>query len=95
MYFYFVNFSETSLKLADRAELTKITARCRLFELQLQLQADVLVVAVLLPLPLVRLHHALALHRVRVGHQTPAADLGSSRQKSWDYTIHRRIDNNF
>ena len=56
----------------------------------------VLVVAVLLlPLPLVRLHHALALHRVRVGHQTPAADSGSSRQKSWDYTIHRRIDNNF
>ena len=69
MYFYFVNFSETSLKLADRAEVTKITARCRLFELQLQLQADVLVVAVLLQLPLVRLHHALALHRVRVGHQ--------------------------
>ena len=93
MYFYFVNFSETSLKLADRAEVTKITARCRLFELQLQ--ADVLVVAVLLQLPLVRLHHALALHRVRVGHQTPAADSGSSRQKSWDYTIHRRIDNNF
>ena len=73
MYFYFVNFSETSLKLADRAEVTKITARCRLFELQLQ--ADVLVVAVLLPLPLVRLHHALALHRVRVGHQQRIRDL--------------------
>jgi len=75
MYFYFVNFSETSLKLADRAELTKITARCRLFELQLQLQADVLVVAVLLPLPLVRLHHALALHWVMVGHQQRIRDL--------------------
>ena len=73
MYFYFVNFSETSLKLADRAEVTKITARCRLFELQLQ--ADVLVVAVLLQLPLVRLHHALALHRVRVGHQQRIRDL--------------------
>jgi len=73
MYFYFLNFSETSLKLADRAEVTKITARCRLFELQLQ--ADVLVVAVLLPLPLVRLHHALALHRVRVGHQQRIRDL--------------------
>ena len=73
MYFYFLNFSETSLKLADRAEVTKITARCRLFELQLQ--ADVLVVAVLLQLPLVRLHHALALHRVRVGHQQRIRDL--------------------
>ena len=73
MYFYFLNFSETSLKLADRAEVTKITARCRLFELQLQ--ADVLVVAVLLPLPLVRLHHALALHRVRVGHRQRIRDL--------------------
>ena len=75
MYFYFLNFSETSLKLADRAEVTKIMARCRLFELQLQLQADVLVVAVLLPLSLVRLHHALALHRVRVGHQQRIRDL--------------------
>ena len=38
-------------------------------------QADVLVVAVLLPLPLVRLHHALALHRVSVGHRQRIPDL--------------------